>query len=329
MHALLTSGLISCGYVLGLYLLTPYTNFRNRDDVIHIQRRLVAAIIITGVIVAFTYASFNQERQHSSSFLHVLGFRMNTEALFNSVIIVIQLMTLFYLGPVVTKLAFVAVLFNYEVKQGGFCIQHKSSLSQSFNRIVAICTPSLPTSSTDLHIMARNLIVAPISEEIVFRAVIVYLLYPAFHSPWTVVLLAPLFFSPAHLHHALVKHWSGFPLRSIIIESVAQLIYTYIFGCMATLLLMRTGNIVAPILSHIICNIVQLPDLSFSAPPGHGGSSEISVLYPYSSLLLVLHAMGLVLFGICVLPMTAAAQKEQHLYWTSPVKKLLHYPQLT
>ena len=122
--------------------------------------------------------------------------------------------------------------------------------------------------------------------------------------------MAPLFFAPAHAHHALVKFWSGFDPFEIAVETVAQLIYTYIFGCIATLLLLRTGGILAPILAHIICNFVQLPDLGFMTPPSSGGYNVLPALFRLRYVLLVAHAAGLALFGFCIMPLTESLAQQ-------------------
>lgn len=64
----------------------------------------------------------------------------------------------------------------------------------------------------------RNHIVAPLSEEFTFRACMMPLLLQSFR-PMTAVLLTPLFFGVAHLHHSIERIRSGMDWKSTLIVS--------------------------------------------------------------------------------------------------------------
>jgi prenyl protein peptidase len=186
----------------------------------------------------------------------------------------------------------------------------------------------------------RNIIIAPITEEIVYRSVLAPALHLALvssqhtlrgaaissssgsaigsaaatYSPWMVVWVNPLWFGLAHMHHLIEKIHSGWPVKNALISTAVQLTYTSIFGCIATLLLLRTGSIYTSILSHCICNSVGLPDTSFLQPPGRADSSEYSCLHHDRYLHLILHALGLVLFTLSILPLTETFAKDS-IYW--------------
>lgn len=110
----------------------------------------------------------------------------------------------------------------------------------------------------------RNLVVAPITEELVFRACMITLLLCGGFKPQTVVLICPVFFSLAHLNHLL-----EFYIRkncSLLKTSIAvgtQLLYTMVFGSYASFLFIRTGHLIAPLVAHIVCNFMGLPALYF------------------------------------------------------------------
>ncbi|GJP42639.1 hypothetical protein CLOM_g2181 [Closterium sp. NIES-68] len=59
----------------------------------------------------------------------------------------------------------------------------------------------LPLQPYDLLLHARNLLVAPLSEEFVFRAALCPLLLAGGFSVTSLVFICPLFFSLAHVHH--------------------------------------------------------------------------------------------------------------------------------
>ncbi len=97
----------------------------------------------------------------------------------------------------------------------------------------------------------RNLIVAPVTEEIVFRGCIYALLRPALGGA-RAVLVSPLFFGVAHLHHL----WQGQALA----PTLFQFAYTTVFGWLTTFYLHRTGSVAGPIAAHIFCNYMGMFD---------------------------------------------------------------------
>jgi membrane protease YdiL (CAAX protease family) len=175
----------------------------------------------------------------------------------------------------------------------------------------------------------RTVIFAPITEELVFRSVMVPVLYAALvptsaTAPWAVVRLNPICFGVAHAHHLLDKLRSGTPLGPALLGTAVQFTYTSIFGAIATLLFLRTGSVFSAIISHCICNIVGLPDISFlTEPPKNAQKYDLSNfsfddysrLHPYRYLHLLVHGSGLVLFCACILPCTAHLASGS-LYWS-------------
>ncbi|KAL8721786.1 MAG: hypothetical protein Q9225_001586 [Loekoesia sp. 1 TL-2023] len=107
----------------------------------------------------------------------------------------------------------------------------------------------------------RNYVAGPVTEEVLFRSLLVplHLLTPL--SPSRVVLLTPLYFGIAHVHHfyEFVLTHPHTPLAPSIIRSLIQFIYTTIFGWYATFVFIRTGNVVAVTLAHTFCNWAGLP----------------------------------------------------------------------
>ena len=183
-------------------------------------------------------------------------------------------------------------------------------------------------SAIDQWMTLRALIFAPITEELVYRSVLAPALYLALtqatvlaspavaitYSPWTVVWVNPFWFGLAHVHHLIEKINTGWQVSQAVVSTLVQLIYTSIFGFIATLLLLRTGTIYTSILSHIVCNSVGLPDISFMHAPGSGSSAHYSCMYSYRYLHLGLHAAGLVTFSLLILPFTEE-YAEKSMYW--------------
>lgn len=160
-------------------------------------------------------------------------------------------------------------------------------------------------------VLFRNLIFAPITEEIVFRAVIVATLFidykskKIFVSETYLALVSTIFFGVAHLHHLYEKIRSGEDFVRAITSTLVQFTYTSIFGFIAAILFIRTGSIFPPIISHIICNFIGLPNLGFLSPPRSNGSNYYSPLYSYRWILLLLHALGLIIFAKILFPFTS------------------------
>ena len=117
----------------------------------------------------------------------------------------------------------------------------------------------------------RNLLIAPFSEEIVFRSLTIPLFLLARTTPTRIVFLTPLVFGGAHLHHLVeflqsrTPEGRGFPPLSAWVNGVAmslfQFTYTSIFGFFAAFVFLRTGNIWAAIAAHSFCNRMGLPRL--------------------------------------------------------------------
>ena len=137
----------------------------------------------------------------------------------------------------------------------------------------------------------RNLVVGPVSEELVFRSLSVSLFLLAQVSslscyimrsrlktaiqaePRDIIFSTPLIFGLAHLHHLnehIVTHQrhdqtylAAVLTPSIILPGIVralfQLIYTSLFGFFTTFLFLRTGNLYSCILAHSFCNWMGLP----------------------------------------------------------------------
>ncbi|KVH99894.1 CAAX amino terminal protease [Cynara cardunculus var. scolymus] len=106
----------------------------------------------------------------------------------------------------------------------------------------------------------RMYIVAPLTEELVFRSCMIPLLLCGGFKPYTVILLSPVFFSLAHLNHLLEFYMQQDTslLKACMVVGF-QLGYTVIFGSYASFLFVRTGHLAAPLVSHMFCNFMGLP----------------------------------------------------------------------
>ncbi|KAI5855595.1 CaaX protease [Durotheca rogersii] len=107
----------------------------------------------------------------------------------------------------------------------------------------------------------RNIVVGPLTEEILFRSASVPLLLLSGASAWRTIALAPLVFGLAHLHHyyeARVSRPSE-PRATAVLRSAFQLTYTTLFGAYAAFLFLRSGSLLTAVLAHAFCNCMGLP----------------------------------------------------------------------
>lgn len=151
----------------------------------------------------------------------------------------------------------------------------------------------------------RNLVVAPLSEELIFRSCILPLLLQCF-SPHKAVLLSTLIFGLAHFHHLVEQQRIGMPLKRAILISCFQFVYTMIFGAYAAVLFVRTGHFMAPVMAHSFCNFMGFPDLSWIM-------GQPKPLKKYGFLLL--HLLGLVSWYFLITPMTNPRFFSNNLFW--------------
>lgn len=115
----------------------------------------------------------------------------------------------------------------------------------------------------------RNYVVAPFTEELVFRACMIPLLLCGGFKTHNIIFLSPVFFSLAHLNHFLELYYQQkYPFLKAILIVGLQLGYTVIFGWYAAFLFIRTGNLISPIVAHILCNIMGLPVFTSSDTKG-------------------------------------------------------------
>lgn len=131
----------------------------------------------------------------------------------------------------------------------------------------------------------RNYVVAPWTEEIIFRGCMVPVLLASGMHPRKVSFVAPLFFGSAHVHHAALRLSYGERPLAVAIQTLFQLTYTSMFGSYGAYALIRSGSVVAVTMSHAYCNWMGLPDFSFA--------QKGNFLYKYRILIGVAYMIGI------------------------------------
>ncbi|TVU18953.1 hypothetical protein EJB05_35076 [Eragrostis curvula] len=203
----------------GLLRMPPPTSLRS-----YLHRRFACAAVAS---VASALATAALLRVWSlgevSDMLAVFGIRK--DHMLEAVVIPLLLTSLVYAGSFVAKLWLLSSSCGGDGDQVGICFWQRI-----LHRIEA--------AVGDVMVW-RNFVVAPVTEELVFRACMIPLLLCGGFKIYNIIFLSPVFFSLG-----------------------IQLGYTIIFGWYAAFLFLRTGNLLSPIIAHMFCNMVGLPVFS-------------------------------------------------------------------
>ncbi|KAF4577474.1 hypothetical protein EYR40_003015 [Pleurotus pulmonarius] len=152
----------------------------------------------------------------------------------------------------------------------------------------------------------RNYVVAPITEEIVFRACVLAVYNLSGASKTKMIMLAPLSFGVAHVHHAwdIFNRYGRTPAaaKRALLTALFQLSYTTLFGSFVSYLFLRTGSILPPITAHIFCNVMGLPQLGY----------EVSRFPKQKRFIYLAYMTGVLGFVMKLVPWT---KTPYSLYW--------------
>lgn len=279
---------LSTCFVGCLYAFIPSTiRALDRNHAQQIRRRVMVVTITSAastLIYPFVFCSDGPELNNPSpSALEIMGWQSSVQPLFG----VLVHTALLYLGPIVTAL----LHFHITCRRGGRDPTPFSSLCAYF--IHPLLSPYFdPMDDSERWSQIRNIIVAPITEEIVFRGCMMPPLLASGFEPITATFVVPLFFGAAHAHHAVSKLQEGVKPIDVAISTAFQFIYTSLFGSYAAYAFLRTGSIPAVILSHTFCNSMGIPDLSFLSATGKRYSS----LHEYRVFLVMTYLLGIAAF---------------------------------
>eukprot|EP00928_Gymnodinium_smaydae_P004497 TRINITY_DN11522_c0_g1_i3.p1 TRINITY_DN11522_c0_g1~~TRINITY_DN11522_c0_g1_i3.p1 ORF type:complete len:300 (+),score=62.61 TRINITY_DN11522_c0_g1_i3:91-990(+) len=268
--AVLGSFALSSFFVGALYLwkLAGYKD-ENRNDVGTIQRRFLSTLLSCACSagLVFGLARPAEDGDLALTPSQLLGFGLDSvlSACFYCVLLTVSL----FVGPLV---------------------QHVADVYR--NGVPLVTKPEYPWRTL------RDIVMAPLVEEIVFRACLVRLWDSALISKGIIIFCSPLCFALAHTHH-FVEHVRRYEDKSVALMQVAfQVFYTSLFGMYTTFLLLRTGSTVAVVLTHGFCNHQGFPDILFLVQKRHP-------LHGDRLLLGVVYLLGVAAFVVLIMPLTA------------------------
>ena len=264
--AMLYCSILSIAYVGSLYVLVPVQiRHLDRDDARQIRWRGLAALLVSmGSILSYSWLFCSEVNESNitgiwTAFRDILGATGRT--LLHTVIL--------YMGPIITE--FVRVHNFVQRCDGSVAIARAASVFHASYLRPTFLSIWNPKKDSERWVTLRNLVVAPLTEEVVFRACMVPVLeaalgerkMPARTLTTAVSIVAPLFFGFAHVHHAVLKLRQGQTRSQVLLATTFQFAYTSIFGAYVSYVYLRTRCLTAIVLCHAFCNAMGLPDLSF------------------------------------------------------------------
>ncbi|XP_069001742.1 CAAX prenyl protease 2-like [Embiotoca jacksoni] len=277
--------LLACLYVGSLYV---WRSSLPRDHPSVIKRRCASVLLVSALspAVVKTWIHWADVRVDVSVW-ELMGVRV--EGFIPAAILPLLLTMVFYLGPLVHT-----AMDNPD----GFTAELKSAMDVQSWRL---CVEDV--------VWLRNQVVAPLTEELVFRAAMLPMLVPC-TGPTAAIFTAPLFFGVAHFHHIIEqRRLCKDCMNVILLVAGMQFLYTTVFGAFTAFMFMRTGHVVGPVLCHSFCNSQGLPDISSA------------LQHPQRSVLLVTYLMGALLFLVLLVPLT-----DPFFYGAIPVCSLAPAP---
>ncbi|KAG7820464.1 hypothetical protein KL928_001901 [Ogataea angusta] len=123
--------------------------------------------------------------------------------------------------------------------------------------------------SLDMLHFLRNIVIAPITEEMTYTASILGLYGPFLDSPVRskIIYLSPLLFGLAHVTHAYDswKH-EKVPLAAILVSFLFRTLYTTFFGILTNLIFVNSHSVWTCVAAHCWCNFMTFPLFTVEGP---------------------------------------------------------------
>lgn len=220
---------ISSVYVIGIHVFGK--KGMSRDEPVVIKSRMAGALIGTTCSVVL-FKRILDYKSLDADFFKVLGVR--TEGLVPALINSIGLTGTLFAGPILQYLI-----------QPEPSNPYQEALQDSSSMLLPL----------------RSYVIAPITEEIVYRSCLIPLLYKFCTSDAQAICTVPLFFGIAHAHHLFEKTVIlNQDFRVSLLQTIVQMLYTTVFGALSTFIYLKTAHLSAVIAIHSMCNILGLPN---------------------------------------------------------------------
>ena len=273
-QALLLSFLMAMFYVGSLYLIKEKHGRDHPSTIKSRFMRVSIASLLACLLLYYSSSISKSTNAKSGLYLHWIGCRINCSII--ATVFPLLLLAALFFGPIVQTILDQGILF--------FEWQYLEDIT-----------------------LWRNYVVAPLSEELVFRGCMMPILIPSFGYTVT-IFLAPWFFGLAHLHHAIEQYKDGYySVSQIALSTVFQACYTTLFGMLSCFIFLRTGHLASAFISHAFCNLMGFPEFSQALHHKH------------RHLVCSCYVIGLLLFLYMLYPLTNPSLYDNMLYATSTV----------
>ncbi|XP_074862284.1 CAAX prenyl protease 2 isoform X2 [Carettochelys insculpta] len=265
--ALLACFSLACAYVGSLYV---WNSHLPRDHPAVIKRRFTSVLIVSGLSPLFLWL---WKELTGISLLALLGFRL--EGIVPATLLPLLLTMVLFLGPLIQ--------LSMDCPWGWL-----DGLKVMFDpRFWALCM-------SDMRWL-RNQVIAPLTEELVFRACMLPMLIPC-TGLGPAIFTCPLFFGVAHFHHVIEQlRFRQGSVASIFLSAAFQFSYTAVFGAYTAFIFIRTGHLIGPVLCHSFCNYIGFPAIC------------AALEHPQRLTVVLFYVLGMVLFLLLLHPMTDPA----------------------
>ncbi|KAF8148226.1 hypothetical protein B0H34DRAFT_785703 [Crassisporium funariophilum] len=162
----------------------------------------------------------------------------------------------------------------------------------------------------------RNYMLAPLTEEIVFRACVLSIYHLSGAGTKRMIYLGPLTFGMAHIHHAWETYnrygRTSSAAKRALIMSLFQLSYTTLFGIHASFLFLRTRSLLPPLTAHVWCNIMGVPEVGY----------EMRRFPKYRTLIIAMYLIGVAAF---VYTLARWTETTGNFYWPREGEEAFSY----
>lgn len=242
-QGLLLSLVVSTVYVGSFRLWKPAAvEGRDRDDPVVIRHRLQRISVLCGIlvlVVPYVLAQVYGIGSFGANLVRLFSDGGSTSRAVRDMVGSGGLMGVLYMGPIFEYLT------DIDVEDLIYDFKTELCTLQGF----------------------RDHVFAPFTEELVYRAIVYQLLQPI-ASDKKIMLLLPILFGVAHIHHAYeLYRTKDLPASIVAFDALVKTTYTTIFGILANYIYFikfESTNLGASTLIHTICNLIGFPTIILS-----------------------------------------------------------------
>ncbi|KGU29445.1 prenyl protein peptidase [Candida albicans P57055] len=247
--------LTACSYVFAIYFApSPSIKHKDRNDPDVVRHRISRIIILCALLmIIIPNLVLIQGKNHNKTYLDKIRQLGIIPGFTNSGSLTVDLFNIGY------TIYFILILYS-------------SSIYQIYIEEVELFDWKYQISSFRTALVLypiRDYLLAPISEELIYRGLIFLINNDANESVdrKNQHVFTPFLFGVAHIHHGIQLYRQNVPTMTIVITTGFQFTYTSMFGKLSEVIYSATDqNLWSCIVLHMICNIFGLPNFSLNSP---------------------------------------------------------------